>query len=405
MAKGKISKRSVDALRPSDRDEYLWDTDLAGFGLKVTPRGRRIYLVQYRLGGRKGRTRRYTIGHHGPLTPEQARTEAKRLLGVVASGKDPSEARDRARKAPTVANAGERFLNEHVRAKLKPKSIEEYERTFKLHILPNIGKLNLTDVSRARVARLHHSMRDKPYAANRTVAFLTKFFNWSEMHGLRPDGSNPCRHIEKYPEKKRERFLSEVEMTRLGSTLAEFEEGEKATPWTVAAIRLLMLTGARLNEILTLKWDYIDLDSRAMHLPDSKTGAKTIYLNAPSLEVLNGIPRVDGNPHVICGQKPGSCLINLQKPWRRIRKKAKLDDVRLHDLRHSFASVGAIGGASLPVIGALLGHSQPQTTARYAHLSADPLKAASDAIGERIAGALAGESKGKVVPLKGDRGE
>ncbi len=162
---------------------------------------------------------------------------------------------------------------------------------------------------------------------------------------------------------------------------------------------MLALTGARLSEILTLKWKYIDFENTALRLPDSKTGAKTIYLNAPALEILAAIPRLQGNPYVICGNKAGAHLVNLQKPWRRIRKQAGLDDVRLHDLRHSFASMGAIGGASLPVIGALLGHSQPATTARYAHLSADPLKAASDVIGGHIAGAMAGNTGGKVVPF------
>ena len=160
---------------------------------------------------------------------------------------------------------------------------------------------------------------------------------------------------------------------------------DDANPFIMAAIRLLVLTGARLNEILTLRWDWVGFDAQCLRLPDSKTGAKTVYLNPPAMKVLAEIPKLEGNPHVICGGKSGAHLINLQKPWRRIRKQAGLDDLRLHDLRHSFASIAVASGMSLPLIGALLGHSQPQTTARYAHLSDDPLKKAAKTVGERMA--------------------
>ena len=181
--------------------------------------------------------------------------------------------------------------------------------------------------------------------------------------------------------------------------LAAAENNNTESPWIVGAIRLLVLTGARLSEILTLKWDYIDFDRATMRLPDSKTGAKTIYLNAPALEVLSDIPRIEGNLFVICGNKSGAHLVNLQKPWRRIRTKAGINDVRLHDLRHTFASYGAMGGVSLPIIGGLVGHSQPQTTARYAHLSADPLMAASNAIGGRIVSAMKQRSEAEIITL------
>jgi len=220
------------------------------------------------------------------------------------------------------------------------------------------------------------------------AALLSKFFNWCERQGHRPDGSNPCRHVEKFGETKRERFLSAEELTRLGEALRAADAKRTASPWIIGAISLLALTGARLSEILTLKWEFVNLERAMIRLPDSKTGAKTLYLNAPALAVLNELPRVDGNPFVIVGERKGARLVNLQKPWRRIRKAAGLDDVRLHDLRHSFASVGAAGGMSLPLIGALLGHSQPQTTHRYAHLAADPLRAASETIAGSISSAL-----------------
>ena len=233
---------------------------------------------------------------------------------------------------------------------------------------------------------------------------LSKFFNWAEKHGLRPDGSNPCRHVEKYREGRRERFLSQVELGRLGDALREAEQDKSCSPWVVAAVRLLTLTGARLNEILTLRWEHVSEEHESLFLPDSKTGRKAIHLSPPALALLQAIPRLEGNPYVICGERPGRHLVNIEKPWRRIRAAAKLDDVRLHDLRHSFASVAASGGQSLIVIGKMLGHSQPATTARYAHLADDPVKAASDAVGRHIASAMDSGTSGEVVDLAKSRG-
>jgi integrase len=383
-----ISKRSVDAATPGARDTHLWDDELAGFSLKITPGGRKVYLVQYRIGGRKGRTRRVNIGVHGQITPDQARVEAKRLLGQVASGEDPAELKHQKKGQPRLGELIDLFLSEHADAKLKTSSAGEYRRIAGLYLSSALRRRSVIEVTRSDIARLHLAMRDKPYQANRMMALLSKFFNWCELHGYRTDGSNPCRHIEKYKENARERFLSPQELARLGGALAEAEQQEMTSPFVIAAIRLLVLTGARLSEILTLQWSHIEFDHQLLRLPDSKTGQKVIYLNPPALQILTELPRVAGNPFVIVGQRKGARLVNIQKPWRRIRSAAGLDDVRIHDLRHSFASVAAGSGQSLPVIGALLGHSQPQTTARYAHLAADPLRAASDAIGGRITDAM-----------------
>jgi integrase len=263
------------------------------------------------------------------------------------------------------------------------------------------------DLKRLDIARLHHELSDKPYQANRVLAFLSAFFNWAEKHGLRPDGSNPCRHVEKYREGRRERFLSQAELGRLGDALREAEKDKTCSPWVIAAIRLLSFTGARRNEILTLRWEHVSEEHECLMLPDSKTGRKAIHLNAPALALLQTIPRIEGNAYVICGEKPGRHLVNLEKPWRRIRTAAQLDDVRLHDLRHSFASVAASGGQSLVVIGKMLGHSQPATTARYAHLADDPVKAASDAVGRHIAAAMEGSARtagGEIMDLSKSRG-
>jgi integrase len=386
--RGKITKRTVDSVGVGKMDVFLWDTEIRGFGLKVTPAGNKIYVLQYRRGGRGAPTKRVTLGAHGKLTPEQAREAAARMAGAIANGADPATARAAEKSAPTMAELAGKFLAEHVDTKAKARTATEYRRLLDKAILPSLGRYRVRDVTRADVARLHYSQRSAPYAANRVLAVLSKMFNLAEKWGERPDGSNPCRHVEKYRERKRDRFLSEVEMSRLGEELARSER-DGASPYIVAAIRLLVFTGARLSEILTLKWEHVDFEHSCLRLPDSKTGAKVIHLNPPALAVLASLPRLEGNPHVIPGERRGAHLVNLEKPWRRIRGRAGLDDVRLHDLRHSFASFGAGAGLGLPVIGALLGHTQAATTARYAHLAVDPLKQASDLIGSRITAAMA----------------
>jgi integrase len=396
MAKGRITKRAVDASKASKADSYLWDRELPGFGLKVTPAGSKVYLVQYQLGGRKGRTRRVTIGRHGPLTPTAARVEAKRLLGEIASGRDPADERDKTQGGKSLTVVLEQFMAEHVRPKLKARTAGEYERTARLHILPRLGRSPIGELKRQDIAKLHHELASTPYQANRTLALLSKFFGWAEKRGLRPDGSNPCRHVEKYREGRRERFLSQAELGRLGDALRDAEQNKSCSPWVVAAVRLLALTGARRNEILTLQWDHVSEEHGSLMLPDSKTGRKAVHLSPPALSLLQAIPRLEGNPYVICGERQGQHLVNIEKPWRRIRAAAKLDDVRLHDLRHSFASVAASGGQSLIIIGKLLGHSQPATTARYAHLADDPVRAASDAVGKHIAAAMDRTSGGVI---------
>jgi integrase len=388
VASAKITKRAVDAAKARKTDSYLWDRELPGFGLKVTPTGRKVYLVQYRLGGRKGRTRRFTIGQHGEVTPAFARAEAKRLLGEIAAGRDPAAERDKAKADRSLAVALEQFMAEHVKPKLKTSTASEYERTVRLCIVPRLGRRPIGELTRQDIAKLHHGLGHTPYQANRTLALLSKFFGWTEKRGLRPDGSNPCRHVEKYRERRRERFLSQAELARLGDALRQAEQDKSCSPWVIAAVRLLILTGARRNEILTLRWEHVSEEHQSLMLPDSKTGRKAIPVSAPALAVLHDIPRLEGNPYVICGERTGQHVVNLQKSWRRIRKAAQLDDVRLHDLRHSFASVAASGGQSLVVIGKMLGHSQPATTARYAHLADDPVKAASDAVGRHIAAAM-----------------
>jgi integrase len=218
----------------------------------------------------------------------------------------------------------------------------------------------------------------------------------AERWGERPDGSNPCRHVERYPEKKRERFLSADELARLGDALAAYD----GSRYAAAAIKLLVFTGARLGEILGLRWEWVDFARGEARLPDSKTGAKTLHLPPPALEVLAELPRVEGNPYVVVGGRPGTALVNLEKPWRDIRSKAGLENVRIHDLRHSFASIAASGGMGLPIIGKMLGHTQAQTTQRYAHLASDPVKAAAATVAAKITAAMSGKGEDAATVVK-----
>jgi len=376
----RITKAAVDRLSPG---EMIWDADVRGFGVRCQRRDR-VYMVKYRS---QGRQRWYTIGKHGsPWTPELARREAKRLLGLVAEGKDPADKKQKDRSAPTVNALTDRFLEEHVEAKSKDRTFTEYKRLVERIVKPELGRLKVDEVRSSDIERLHLKFRATPYQANRLVALLSKMFNWSGRRGER----NPCVGIERFAEQKRRRYLSSAELARLGAALVRAEEEELTSPYVIAAIRLLVFTGARLTEILTLRWDHVDLERGFLNLADSKTGAKTIYLNVAAKRLLTTLPRLDGNPFVVPGERQGRHLVNLEKPWRKVREIAQLPDVRLHDLRHSFASIGAGAGLGLPVIGALLGHAQAATTARYAHLASDPLQQAANLIGGKLSALLQG---------------
>lgn len=381
----RLSKRVIDAQQPAPKDQFLWDETVKGFGAKITPAGAKIYVLQYRCNGRQ---RRYTIGRQGsPWTAEQAREEAVRLLLEVKRGTDPAEVKRAEQHDVAFAEFAERYLREHADLYKKPRSAALDRWLLKKHILPRLGKRRLSQIARADIARMHRDLAQTPTIANQTVNLTSAMFTHAERWGLRQEGSNPCRHVERFREKKRQRFLSEAELARVGAALTEAEQSG-ALPTAIAAMRLLIFTGARKSEILELKWREIDFDRKLIDLSDSKTGAKPIYLNPPALEVLQKLPRVDGNPYALPGGREGSHLVNIKDTWDRIRKAAGVEDVRPHDLRHSFAAAGASSGFSLLVIGALLGHTQSATTQRYAHLANDPVRQANDAIGLRIATAL-----------------
>lgn len=421
MPRGRISKRSVDALNcPAGKDrEFLWDDAIAGFGVGAFPSGKKVYVAQYR---QNGRSRRATIGEPGRLTPDEARSEAKKLLGVAEAGSDPIAERRKERGVRTFGAVADDFLALHVAPKRKGRTGDEYRRILQTRVLPAIGSKRIVDVQRADVARFHGKLAGTPYEANRALAVVSAVWNWAARRDEVSAGSNPCKGIERYPEHGRERFLTSDELARLGDALRKGEtiglpyevEGMKPNAkhapkadkrrvkldsFAAAAIRLLILTGARLREILDAQWQHVDIERGVIFLPDSKTGRKPVYLSAAALEVLAGLHRIEGNPFIIPGEKAGQPKADLKKPWAAVTKAAGLQGVRLHDLRHSFASIGAGASMGLPVIGKLLGHSQAATTHRYAQLDADPLRHAVETIGSTIDAAMRGENAGNVVAL------
>jgi integrase len=381
----KLTKRSVEGFELRAKSYFEWDSEIKGFGVRIMPSGTRTYQVQYRKGGR---TRRASIGRHGNITAEQARNRAREVMGELSKGENPVEEIAQHRRAPTASALCERFFEDHVKQRCKASTQGEYRRAIDLFINPAIGSFKTVDVERRDVAELHHKFRHKPYQANRTLGVLSKMFNLAEIWGLRPDGSNPCRHVPKYREVKRERFLSQIELQRLGQVLSEAEHDGSETPYVVAAFRLLLLTGCRLGEIQTLQWQFITGDG--MELPDTKTGARRIPLPQAARAVLSALPRLPGNPYVIAGKMPGKYATDLQHPWRRIRARAGLTGVRIHDLRHTYASNAVSSGMPIQMVGRLLGHTQLQTTMRYAHLADDPVKRAAEENAARLSALVGG---------------
>jgi integrase len=391
----KLTKKVVDGARYEGgtvgeagwRRCILWDDAVHGFGLRVYPSGRKAFVLFYRA---KGRQRLATLGAYGVLTADEARQKATRLLRAVGDGEDPVAERREERRAPTLAAFAERYLEQHARAKKKPSSAASDERLLRLHVLPRLGGRCVPDLDRADIARLHHELRSTPVLANRVLALLSKMLNLAEAWGVRPDGSNPVRHVDRYPERPKERFLSPAELARLGAALRAVEEEGSEHPSAILAVRLLALTGARRNEILTLTWDGVDFDRAELVLADSKTGPKRLPLPTPALTLLHGAPRLAGNPYVCPGERDGGRFHGLQRPWERIRARAGLTGVRLHDLRHTHAATAVSAGLALPLVGKLLGHTQPTTTQRYAHLRDDPVRAAAEVVAGEIGAMLAG---------------
>ena len=374
-----ITKRVVDTLSVEDTDAVFWDRDLPGFGIRVYPSGLKKYVVQSRG---PGGSKRATLGRHGRISPEEARRRAAEAIDRIKRGEDPMPPPPE--PEATMADLAGRYMREYVPSHCKPSSAEVYRAALANHILPALGEMSVGEVGRQQVTELHHAMRHEPHAANAALKIVGKMLSLAMEWGLREHGSNPCRAVRKYRTRPRERFLTDEEYHRLGRAVEELEAEGKVSRPAAAAVRLLVLTGCRRNEVLELRWDDIDRTAGEMQLRDGKTGTRLVPLTPTVVGVLERVPPVPGNPWVIAGKKPGTHLININDPWLIVRARAGLDGVRIHDLRHSWASRALALGESLSMIGKLLGHNRIDTTARYAHLARDTERASAARVGGSI---------------------
>ena len=379
-----ISNRMVGKLKVA-KDTVFWDKELTGFGVRVYPTGSKVYIAQAR--GPAG-PRRVTVGRHGVINAEEARRRAALLIAQIKAGSEAVPKPLSPRAGPTVAELAGRYMAEHVEVRCKPRTAAAVQVALRAHVLPALGKMPLASLERSRVAALHRGLHETPAAANAALRVLSSMFEAAGDWGLVAEGTNPCRGVAQYPRRRRERFLTEAEFERLGCALDALEAEGGASACAVAAVRLLMLTGCRKSEVLSLRWEDVALEEAELRLADSKTGARVVPLPPAAVELLAALPRLPGNPWVIPGAKPGARLSGLDHAWRKVRARAGLDDVRVHDLRHSYASRALALGENLAMIGKLLGHSHIQTTARYAHLARDTVREAAERIARSIAADL-----------------
>jgi integrase len=379
----KLTKRTLDAADYQGENNarcVLWDTEVPGFGCRIYPGGRKAFILSYRAGTRK---RLLTIGTYGVLTVDQARTLARaELAKVETAGGDPLADREKERQGETVRDLCDAYMVRHGDAK---KSGAADLRRIKAHLLPAWGSLKARAITRPDVAALHTKIgKAHPYEANRTLALLSKMFELARRWGFVPEGHpNPARDIDRFKEQKRDRWVTPEELPRLAQAINE-EPNESAR----FALWLYLLTGARKTELLTARWEHIDWTRAELKLPDTKAGrVHYLPLSAPALALLREIPRLEGNPFVLPGKVPGACLVNISKPWNRVRAAAGVTDVRLHDLRRTVGSWLAQAGNSLHLIGRVLNHSNQSTTAVYARFGEDSVRAALEQHGARIMGA------------------
>ncbi|MBV9842272.1 MAG: site-specific integrase [Sphingomonadaceae bacterium] len=410
----KLTKLIVDQAVPGSARYTLWDDEVRGFGVRISPSGQKSFILEYRAGagGRGATKRKITLGvHNSDFTPDAARKEARAILADVRRGSDPAKQRRTSRELPSFRSMADDFLSEAAAAKLlKPASIANYKAVLTRYVYPALGSCKLDAISTGDVRKLHRAMgKTRPVTANRMLAAVGSVYRFAEGDEILPVGSSPARGIKKFKEEGRERYLNTEELQRLGAAL--IEGAENGLPWPqragrqaskhdrkpenqrtflsvdeTAAVRLLLFTGCRLREILHARWKDVDLERGMLRLPDSKSGRRTVILSAAAQDVLRAHSK--SGDYVIFGNDPEKPRADLKRPWALITHAADLAGLRIHDLRHTFASVGAGGGLGLPVIGKLLGHADASVTQRYAHLADEQAKTAANLIAAGISAAL-----------------
>jgi len=420
----KLTKRLIDEAKPTTKPAFLWDSEVPGFGALVLASGVKSFIFQYRNEAR--RSRRLTIGRYGAMTVDEARALAREAAVKVSKGGDPVSARRAYREAPTMAQLLDRYLSEHVSNHNAESTAKDVAALIEKHMKPRLGSIKANDLKRSDAAKLHTAMKQTPRRANYALAILSKALSLAEVWGIRPENTNPCGSIQRYQENHRTRFLSAEEVTPLGEALVEAEtiglpwriedgkanskhlpkDDKRRTPlsWqTIAAVRLLLLTGARLNEIISLKWTDVDATAGTIALPGKKGGKREPHpVSAAVLAILASLPRPKGASHVLPRDSDPKRHISrevMEAAWQRLRWCVGIEDVRIHDLRHTIGTYAAQSGVSSFIVRDLLRHRNITTTARYANFDAKPVRQISNTLGDMLTANLEGQTGAQVVPF------
>lgn len=383
LNKTKLTKTVVDATKPSpDGEVFVWDTELEGFGIRVHPSGRKVYMVRYRVKDAKRTQRKQVVARCSDMPPEKARDLARKIFAQVAEGIDPMKARAEEKEAPTVEAMSERYMKEHAKPFKKPRSVELDAKNWRMHILPVLGAKRVKEVTRAQVLALFGSLSDRPATANQCLALLSKAFNLAEDWDWRDRNTNPCHKVKKYQLRERELILTPDQIKSLSDTMTVLLAENAITQPMATLVRLLMLTGCRLREIMHAKQAWVDRERALLLLPDSKVGQRKIALSPAAMMIIDAVPEGEW---IIAGKVKGEPLQTPYKPWALIKKRAGIPkELRIHDLRHTAGSLGHMAGLSQKEIAIMLGHAQLSTTERYIHGAAGQAAAVAEKLGNVI---------------------
>jgi integrase len=394
-----ISEKTVRRIKkhpPTHGNQVVWDDEVVGFGVRITSSGAVSFVLRYVT---QGRERRLTIAKHPDLSPGAARSLAIQLRGDVAHGQDPLAEREKLRRGVTVSALCQRYLSDYAQKRKKASSVSEDRRLIDKRIKPKLGALRTLAVTRQDIVSIHNGLSGTPYEANRTLALLSKMFNVAELWGLKPDGSNPCRHVRRFPEKKRNGAFSHAEVARLGEALRQAESRGRETAAVLALLKFLIFTGCRLSEARALRWEWIDWERASIAFPDSKTGPKVHRLGRGALQILSNRfqERTSASPYVFPAPKNRSCEMpvgTVEHCWQRLREQAGLEGKRLHDFRHTRGTWAAETGANAFLVRDILSHKNVGTTDRYVKIGPDPVRHLNDALDKKL------ETLLKSEPLK-----
>ena len=375
----KLTNKNVDQLLADTKSYIEWDSEVKGFGVRVNLNLKKTFILKFRVGqGRSAQVRKPVIGTFGVMKVEEARKVARKWLLEASEGKDPKEVD---KTNVMLKDFFEVYLEHYANLKKKPSSIEEDKRLMRLHISPSFGKVCIKDITRAMITKHHQSMHATPHGANRMLALLSKMMNLAEKWEYRSLNSNPCKHIDRYKENQRDVYLTMEQIEKVGLVFKELEKHHSV--YMIAALKMLLFTGRRTGEILTLRWEYLDFENSKMHLPDTKTGAKTFHLSSTIKQLLLSLPNTKEG-FVFKSIVPGKHITVVRHVWKKICTITGIENVRVHDFRHTYASFALNKGYSLPIISKMLGHKDLKTTQRYAHLYDNPVNQAVDKIDQQL---------------------